>query len=172
MMSVATQPSLTPLLEDLVQPGGLALAVLDLRLAVAGQVAERADRLGRHQAGAQQAGLQQLAQPLRVLDVGLAPGDLLDVPGVDQRQLEAVLEHRPDRLPVDAGRFHRDLLDGERLEPVPQRQQTVDGRLELRHVLLELAPAPDAHARRHARLVYVERAWALHHPLQLGPPFG
>jgi hypothetical protein len=98
-----------------------ALAALDLRLAVAGQVAERADRLGRHQAAAQQAGLQQLAQPLRVLDVGLAPGDLLDVPGVDQHQLEAVLEHRPDRLPVDAGRLHRDLLDGERLEPVPQR---------------------------------------------------
>ena len=151
-------------LEDLVQPRGLALAVVDLRLAIPGQVAQRADRLGRHEARLQQAGLQQLAEPLRVLDVGLASGDLLDVPGVDEHQLEAVLEHRPHRLPVHAGRLHRDLLDPERLKPVAQRQQTVHGRLELRHVLLELAPLPDTHARGHARLVHVQRARTLNDP--------
>jgi hypothetical protein len=80
-----------------VQPVGLALALLDLRLAVARQLA-RPDRLGR-QARAPQPGLEQPAQPGRVGHVGLATGDLLDMTGVDQQQLEVVLEHRPDRLP-------------------------------------------------------------------------
>ena len=49
-MSVATQSSLMPgVLEDLVQPRGLALALLDLRLAIPGQVPQGADRLGRHE---------------------------------------------------------------------------------------------------------------------------
>lgn len=51
---------------ELVQPAGLPLPVTDLRLAIARQVAQRADRLGRHQAAAQQAGLSQPANPLRV----------------------------------------------------------------------------------------------------------
>ena len=95
---------------------------------------------------------------------------LLDVPRVDEHQLEVVLEHRPHRLPVDAGRLHRDLLDAERLQPVAQRQQALNRRGELRDVLLELALVPDAHARRHARLVYIQRAWALDDPLHLRPP--
>src|SRR4051794_39694866 len=52
--------------EELVQPAGLALAVADLRLAVAREVAQRADRFGRYQAAVQQAGLGQPADPLRV----------------------------------------------------------------------------------------------------------
>jgi len=35
----------------------------------------------------------------------------------------------------------------------------------LRHMLLELPPGPDANARGNARLVYIERAWALNDPL-------
>ena len=57
------------------QPSGLAGAVLDLRLAIPGQVAQRADRLGRHKAGPQQPRFQQLTQPLGILDVGLSPRD-------------------------------------------------------------------------------------------------
>jgi hypothetical protein len=48
-------------LEDLVQARGLALAVVDLRLAIAGQIAQRADRLWRHQARPEQPGLDELA---------------------------------------------------------------------------------------------------------------
>jgi hypothetical protein len=69
--------------KGLVQLLGLAL-LFDLGLAVAGQLADCANRLGRHEARLEQAGLQQLAQPFGVLDVGLATGDLLDVAGVDQ----------------------------------------------------------------------------------------
>ena len=145
-------------LERLVQPVGLALALLDLRLAIPGQVAQRADRLRRHEARPQQPGLGELAQPRRIRDVGLAAGDLLDVPGVDEQALELVLEDRPHRLPVHAGRLHRDLRDTVRGQPVTQRQQPRDRRRELRHMLL--APAPlrrHTHARGHLRLVNIQR---------------
>jgi hypothetical protein len=47
--------------------------------------------------------LEQLGDPLGVLDVGLAPRDVLDVAGVDQHQLEAAFQEVVDRLPIDAG---------------------------------------------------------------------
>ena len=59
------------------QPVGLALALTGLRLAVAGQVPERPDRFGRHEAALEQPRLQQLAQPGGVLHVGLAAGTCL-----------------------------------------------------------------------------------------------
>ena len=170
-MSVATQPSLIPVSSRILcSLEALALAVVDLRLAIPGQVAQRADRLRRHEARLQQPGLQQLAKPLRVLDIGLATRALLHVPGVDEHQLEAVLEDRPDRPPVHAGGLHRDLRDAERLQPVAQRQQAVNRRFELRDVLLELAALPDAHARHHGRLVHIKRARALNDPLHHQPP--
>ena len=75
------------------------------------QVAQLADRRRRDEAGREQAVLEQLGDPLGVLDVGLAAGDLLDVLGVDQHHLEAALQQVEDRLPVDAGRFHGDVAD-------------------------------------------------------------
>jgi hypothetical protein len=86
-------------LERLVQPVGLALALLHLRLAVAGQLPQRPDRLRRHEACSEQPGLEQLAQPLGVLDVGLPPRDVLHTPRVHEQQLEVILEHRPHGLP-------------------------------------------------------------------------
>jgi hypothetical protein len=49
---------------------------LDLGLAVAGQLAQLADRLGRHKAWADQPVLDQLGDPGRIGDVGLAAGTL------------------------------------------------------------------------------------------------
>jgi hypothetical protein len=43
-------------------------------------------------------------------------------------------------------------------------------RLELRHVLLEFAFVPDAHARHHGRLVHIKRARALNDPVHHTPP--
>ena len=110
-------------LEQLLQAVRLARALPHQRLAIAGQVAQLADRLGRHEARAQEPMLEQLAQPLRVLHVGLAPGHVLDVLGVDQQQLEVVLEQVVDGLPVDARGLHRHVRDAETLQPVAQRQQ-------------------------------------------------
>ena len=110
--SVATLGELdVGVLQHLLDAVGHARPLPDERLAVAGQVAQLADRLGRHEAGPQQAVLEQLAIHWRVLDVGLAAGHVLDVLGVDQQQLEAALQQVEDRLPVDAGRLHRDVGD-------------------------------------------------------------
>ena len=49
---------------------------------------------------------------------------------VDQKAVEVVFQDRPDRLPVDPGRLHRDLRDSVRRQPVVQRQQTPHGRRE------------------------------------------
>jgi hypothetical protein len=66
-MSEATPVELDAgVLQRLVQSVGLALALLDLRLAIAREVAQRADRLGRYEARAQQPSLGELAQPGRV----------------------------------------------------------------------------------------------------------
>ena len=70
------------------------------------RVRSRSSRIGcrRHEAGLEQAVLEQLGDPLAVLHVGLAARHLLDVLGVDQHQLEPPLQQVPDRLPVHAGR--------------------------------------------------------------------
>ncbi len=136
------------ILEDLVQPVRLPLALADLRLAVAGQVPQRPDRLRRHETAFEQARLQQLAQPGRVRNVRLAARHLLDMARVDEQTIELVLEDRPRRLPVDAAGLHRHLGRAVRLQPVAQREQPLHRRLELRHLLL--TPATPAGTRTHA----------------------
>ncbi len=59
-------------LEGLLDPLALAGVGLDEPFAVAGQVAQLADRRRRHEAAAQQPVLEQLGQPLGVSHVGLA----------------------------------------------------------------------------------------------------
>jgi len=127
--------------------------------------------LGGTKLARKQPRFEQLAQPGRVGNVGLATRDLLDVPGVDEQQLEIVLEHRPHRLPINAGRLHRDLRDPIGLEPVAQRQQSAHRRLELDDLLLTRATlAGNAHARGHLRLVDIQRRRALDDHLHRQPP--
>ena len=121
----------------------------DLRLAIAGQLAQLADRLGRHEVRLQQPGLSELAQPRRIRQIGLAPRDLLDVASVDQHQLEVVLEHVPDRLPIHAGRLHHHLRDPVRGQPVTQRQQPRAPSSE-NSAMCGSRPPPAAGTRTHA----------------------
>jgi hypothetical protein len=60
--------------------------------------------LGEHEARTQQPGLGELAQPCRIGHIGLATGNLLDVPGVDEQQLELILEHMRGIRPIIARR--------------------------------------------------------------------
>ena len=83
--------------------------------------AQRRDGRGRPEAAAQQPDAMQFLQPLAVHDVGLAPGDILHVPRVDEHDVE------PPRLqdlvqgdPVDARGFHRDGGHAARGQPVGQ----------------------------------------------------
>jgi hypothetical protein len=133
-----------------------------------GQIPQRADRLGRHETRLQQPRLQQLAEPLGVLDVRFPAGDRLHRPRIDEHQLEVVLENRPHRLPVHASGLHRNLLDPERLQPVAQRQQALNRGLELGQMLGQLPVRPNPHARGHARFMHIKRAGAINNPVHLG----
>jgi hypothetical protein len=90
---------------------------------------------------------------------------------VDQQAIEAVLQQRPDRLPVHAGGLHRDALDPVRFQPVAQREQPPHGRLKLGDMLNPPATlARRAHARHHGRVVHIQRRRALHNHIHPTPP--
>src|SRR5206468_8924841 len=72
----------------------------------AGQVAQLLHRGGRHEAAANQTVRQQVGDPGGVVDVALAAGDVADMHGVGEDELDVALEHMPDRLPVHAARLH------------------------------------------------------------------
>lgn len=74
--------------EQLLQPLRLSGALMDQAGPVADQVAQLADRGRRHEAGPDQAVLDQLGDPDRVGHVGRAPRHVADVPGVEQLGLD------------------------------------------------------------------------------------
>jgi uncharacterized protein (DUF3084 family) len=69
------------------------------------------------------------------------------VQSVDQRQREAVFQHRPHRLPIDARDLHRDLTRTERLQPIAQGQQPITVVLNSATYSLNTRPS---HTRTHA----------------------
>lgn len=85
---------------------------------------------------------RQLCQPLRVGQAGLAPGDVLHVPGVaDQDLFEATFHQRvAGRHRVRPGRLHRDMGDALRLQPLRHLPQHPVERPV--GPLLRLPPAP------------------------------
>ena len=94
------------------------------------EVALRAER------ARQQAEAHQLLQPLAVLHVRLAPGDVLHMPGVDQVDREAPrLEKLEQGYPVDAGGLHRHRVHPAFGEPAGQPFEVHGEARELAHRL-------------------------------------
>src|SRR4051812_7156931 len=80
--------------------------------AAAGQFAQLAYRLGRHGAGSEQTLLQIGGDALAILLIGLSARQRFDVLRVHQNESETPLtcfQYVPDRLPVNACRFHGDM---------------------------------------------------------------
>ncbi len=153
-------------LQGLVQPLGLAAALLDHRGPVPGQVAQLPDRRGRHDPGAHQAVGDQLADPHRVGHVGLAPGDVVQVLGAGQPALDLVFQQVEDRPPVDPGRLHADQRDPLASQPVLQGQQLAGGGPKGVDLLAALTPlAWHACTRRDRISVHVQAGAALDQPL-------
>ena len=78
------------------------LADLHQRVAVAQIRAERDDLRRRPKAPAQQADAVQLAQPLAIRHITFPAGDILEVPGIHEQDLEAprfedLVDRNPDR---------------------------------------------------------------------------
>ena len=132
----------------------------DQLLPRARQIAEFVDRRGRHKAAANQPVGQQVGNPHGIVHVGLATRHAADVQRVRQDELELPVQHVPDRLPVDAGRLHRDMRAPVRREPVRQRQQIAGRRAERAHLLLDRRPGRDACAGDDGLLMHVESGTA------------
>jgi hypothetical protein len=80
------------------------------------------DRLAWAEAAAQQPVLVQLLEPLRVTDIRLPPGHLLDVTRIDQHDLEpAGLKDLEHGNPVHARGLHGHGRDADGMQPVGER---------------------------------------------------
>jgi len=97
--------------------------------AVAGVGAEPADRLGRHEAGADHAPLGDLGEPDRVGPVGFRPArQRLDLPGVIQLAVQPLrFQQEEHRLPVVTGGLHAGLGHLPAAQPGGQLQQLPAG---------------------------------------------
>ncbi len=83
---------------------------------------------------AQQTQAHELLQPLAVLHVALAPGDVLHLPRIDQPDFQAALfEHFKHRDPVHASGLQRYGVHAAREQPAGHRVQVGRHRAELAH---------------------------------------
>ncbi|MCY1533178.1 hypothetical protein D9M68_684910 [compost metagenome] len=108
-----------------------------------------------HEARSDQAVGEQIGNPHRVVDVGLAAGHVADVLGVGQHQLEVALEDVPHRLPVHAGGFHGHVGAAVQRQPVGQRQQAGGGAVETAHFVMH-GRGDAAHTGHDGVLVHVQ----------------
>ena len=94
-------------------------------------ILQPADVFGRHEARAQQAVRVERGDPLAVLEVGLATGEVFDVLAVDDEHFQfGLLQHFIGAEPVDAGGFHGHRRHGLLLEPVAQGVELAGGGAE------------------------------------------
>jgi hypothetical protein len=169
-------------LQRLLQPLDVAGALADQLLAGAQQDTQRLGGRVGDEAGAHQAVGEQLGQPGRVGHVGLAAGHVLHLRRVGQHQGEiAVGQDVPDRLPVDAGRFHGDMRAAALGQPGGQRQQPGRGGGEGLHLNADTAAAGQASAGHNGVFVHVQASATgmenlhralLHRAAGVGRPFG
>ena len=83
---------------------------------------------------------EQVGEPDRIGDVGLAAGHVLDVGGVGQDQgAGAGVEHPPDRAPVDAAGLHGDVGVAVLVEPGGEVEQGRRGGREYAYLTPNLA---------------------------------
>jgi len=91
------------------------------RIAMTQDRAHGADLVGGPKAAAQQADAVEVLQPLAILHVGLAPGQIFAMARVDQADFEpGGLEDLKERYPIHARGLHRHGGDATVLQPVAQ----------------------------------------------------
>jgi len=155
----------TGCLEQLLETLHLARPFTDQLGPIPGQVPQAGDLAWRHETAVQQPALQQLHQPLGVLDIGLTSRQVLDVTRVDQQQLERrhLLKQIPHRTPIHAGRLHHHLSHPLGDKPVPQRDKPFVVRRVLPDLLTSTAVSSRcSHGGHHRLLMHVERGATLH----------
>ena len=96
-------------LQELMNPIRRRHAIAKQALAVPCQIAQCANPGRRNETRANQAMRQEIGQPLAVAHIGLPPRHGLDVMRVGEHDGQIAFEQIEDRLPVHAGRLHRDV---------------------------------------------------------------
>jgi hypothetical protein len=69
------------------------------------QISHLLNRRGRHEAAADQTVREQIGNPLRILDITLAPRHVANVAGVSQHEREVLFQDVPHGFPVRARRL-------------------------------------------------------------------
>jgi len=111
------------ILQHFLEPVGDPSALLHETTTMPRQIAQGALLSRRDEAAAQQAVAQQIGQPFRIADIGLAAGHGLHMLGVDDEHVELTFQQVIDRPPVDAGAFHHHMRAASLGQPIRQGQQ-------------------------------------------------
>jgi len=120
--------------ERLVEKADLIGGTTKEAVAMAQDGADGTNGFGRAKAAAQEADGMEILEPLAILDVGFAAGQIFAVPGVDQKDFQTgSLEDLEEGDPVNAGGFHGDGGDAGGFEPVAELEQGIGEGLELAH---------------------------------------
>lgn len=112
--------------EGLVHEADLIGGTTDEAAAMTKEGADDANDIRGTKAGIEQPHRVKILEPLAVLDVGLAPGEMLAMTSVDQTDLHTGrIEDLEERNPIDAGGFHGDGPDATGFEPIAQLQECI-----------------------------------------------
>jgi hypothetical protein len=161
--SLATEARLdVGALQHLLQTVHLLRSLLHQRLAIARQLPQCPDRLGRDKTRFEQAMPQQVGQPFGIFHIRLAPGHRLHMLRVHQDHLAPCFQQVVHRMPIHPGRFHRDVLDSQTAQPFIQRQQISRHRRKGAHRLLDRSGRQgDQHTHHDGLLVNIQACTAL-----------
>src|SRR5262245_50848906 len=120
-----------------------------------GQIAQFLNSSRRHEARADQSMRQQVRKPTGIIHVTLSSRHRLHMRCIRQDQCKTPVENVPDRLPIDAGRFHRYMRTSRTFEPFREFKQSVRRRGKSTHLTLHLSMCDKANQRypRGRRLV-------------------
>src|SRR5262249_25378069 len=115
--------------------------------------------------------LQQLRDPLGILDVGLAPWKRFDMLSVNHQQFHLPFQNVVDRLPEHPGALHGYMRAPRRHQPVRQPQQLLCEGGKASYFLMQFAVGVDSPQTRHDKsLVNVDPTAALIKNVHLWPP--
>ena len=143
-------------LQGFLDAQGVLGDLTDKLFAGTGEVTQLLDRLRGDEAAPDEAVGQQVGDPSGIADVALAAGDVADVHGVGEDELEVATEHMPDRLPVHAARLHGDVGAAVGREPVAEGQQVLRGGPECADLVVDRRAVDDTRACDHGLLVHVQ----------------